>query len=55
MVGPAAKREAVAHLRGVLEVSERTIAACAILVLLIGTADAEECPPGALGVSSPTR
>src|SRR5262249_1673430 len=28
-----------------------TIAACAILVLLIGTADAEECPPGALGVS----
>jgi hypothetical protein len=28
-----------------------TIAACAILVLLIGTVDAEECPPGALGVS----
>src|SRR5258708_39147182 len=28
-----------------------TIAACAILVLLIGTADAEQCPPGALGVS----
>ena len=28
-----------------------TVAACAILVLLIGTADAEECPPGALGVS----
>jgi len=29
----------------------RTIASCAILVLLIGTADAEQCPPGALGVS----
>jgi peptidoglycan/xylan/chitin deacetylase (PgdA/CDA1 family) len=28
-----------------------TIAACAILVLLIGTANAEQCPPGALGVS----
>src|SRR5262245_21435683 len=28
-----------------------TVAACAIMVLLIGTADAEECPPGALGVS----
>ena len=28
-----------------------TIAACAILVLLIGTADAEQCPPGVLGVS----
>jgi hypothetical protein len=28
-----------------------TIAACAILVLLLGTADAEQCPPGALGVS----
>jgi hypothetical protein len=28
-----------------------TIAACAILVFLIGTADAEQCPPGALGVS----
>ena len=28
-----------------------TIASCAILVLLIGTADAEQCPPGALGVS----
>jgi peptidoglycan/xylan/chitin deacetylase (PgdA/CDA1 family) len=28
-----------------------TIAACAILVLLIGAANAEECPPGALGVS----
>src|SRR5262245_11242329 len=27
-----------------------TIAACAILVLLIGRADAEQCPPGALGV-----
>src|SRR6516165_12461921 len=28
-----------------------TITACAILVLLVGTADAEQCPPGALGVS----
>jgi len=28
-----------------------TIEACAILVLLIGTAGAEQCPPGALGVS----
>jgi peptidoglycan-N-acetylglucosamine deacetylase len=28
-----------------------TIAACAILVLLVGTANAEQCPPGALGVS----
>ena len=28
-----------------------TIAACAILVLLIGTVDGEQCPPGALGVS----
>src|SRR5262249_11943153 len=28
-----------------------TIAACAILVFLIGTADAEQCPLGALGVS----
>jgi hypothetical protein len=28
-----------------------TIAECAILVLLIGTADAEQCPPGELGVS----
>ena len=27
------------------------IAACAILVLLMGTVDAEQCPPGALGVS----
>ena len=27
------------------------LAACAILVLLMGTADAEQCPPGALGVS----
>ena len=26
-------------------------AACAILVLLMGTVDAEQCPPGALGVS----
>src|SRR5262245_38373953 len=28
-----------------------TVAACAILVLLIGTVDAEHCPSGALGVS----
>jgi peptidoglycan/xylan/chitin deacetylase (PgdA/CDA1 family) len=28
-----------------------TIAACAILVLLISTANAEQCPPGVLGVS----
>ncbi|HKF13250.1 MAG TPA: polysaccharide deacetylase family protein, partial [Xanthobacteraceae bacterium] len=28
-----------------------TVAACAIVVLLIGTADAEQCPLGALGVS----
>jgi peptidoglycan-N-acetylglucosamine deacetylase len=28
-----------------------TIAACAILVLLIATANAKQCPPGALGVS----
>jgi peptidoglycan/xylan/chitin deacetylase (PgdA/CDA1 family) len=28
-----------------------TLAACAILILLIGTANAEQCPPGALGVS----
>jgi hypothetical protein len=27
------------------------LAACAILVLLMGTADAEQCPPDALGVS----
>jgi len=32
-------------------IMRRTIASCAILVLLIGTADAEQCPPGALGVS----
>ena|SRR5262245_28205531 len=29
----------------------KTITSCAILVLLIGTANAEQCPPGALGVS----
>src|SRR5262249_7655166 len=29
----------------------RTITSCAILVLLIGTANAEQCPPGSLGVS----
>src|SRR5437588_7269287 len=28
-----------------------TVAACALLALLIGTAAAAECPPGALGVS----
>src|SRR5947207_11059345 len=28
-----------------------TIAACAMLVLLMGTANAEQCPPGVLGVS----
>jgi len=28
-----------------------TIVACTILVLLIGMAKAEQCPPGALGVS----
>ena len=28
-----------------------TVAACALLALLIGTAKAQECPPGALGVS----
>jgi peptidoglycan/xylan/chitin deacetylase (PgdA/CDA1 family) len=37
--------------RGLNGVMRSTIAACAILVLLIGPADAEQCPPGALGVS----
>jgi len=37
--------------RGLNEIMRSTIAACAILVLLMGTADAEQCPPGALGVS----
>src|SRR4029077_5484253 len=37
--------------RGLNGIMRSTIAACAILVLLIGTADAEQCPPGALGVS----
>jgi hypothetical protein len=37
--------------RGLKGIMRSTIAACAILVLLIGTADAEQCPPGALGVS----
>jgi Polysaccharide deacetylase len=36
---------------GLNGIMRSTIAACAILVLLIGTADAEQCPPGALGVS----
>jgi peptidoglycan/xylan/chitin deacetylase (PgdA/CDA1 family) len=36
------------HSNGIMRSS---IAACAILVLLIGTANAEQCPPGALGVS----
>src|SRR5262249_13201904 len=37
--------------RGLNGIMRSTIAACTILVLLIGTADAEQCPPGALGVS----
>jgi hypothetical protein len=37
--------------RGLNGIMRSTIAACAILVLLLGTADAEQCPPGALGVS----
>jgi peptidoglycan/xylan/chitin deacetylase (PgdA/CDA1 family) len=37
--------------RGLNWTMRSTIVACAILVLLIGTADAEQCPPGALGVS----
>jgi len=37
--------------KGLNGIMRNTIAACAILVLLIGTADAEQCPPGALGVS----
>jgi peptidoglycan/xylan/chitin deacetylase (PgdA/CDA1 family) len=37
--------------RGLNGIMRGTIAACAILVLLLGTADAEQCPPGALGVS----
>ena len=37
--------------RGLSGIMRSTIAACAILVLLIGTADAEQCPPGVLGVS----
>src|SRR5262249_32437756 len=41
-------RPAQTRLSGIMR---STIAACAILVLLIGTADAEQCPPGALGVS----
>ena len=37
--------------RGLNGIMRSTIAACAILILLVGTADAEQCPPGALGVS----
>src|SRR5262249_1956421 len=33
------------------EIMRSSSAACAILVLLMGTVDAEQCPPGALGVS----
>src|SRR5262245_22662266 len=36
------------HLNGIMRSS---IVVCAILVLLTGTADAEQCPPGTLGVS----
>ena len=39
------------RLNEVKGIMRSTIAACAILVLLIGTANAEQCPPGALGVS----
>ena len=43
------KREiAWTRLNGIMR---STIATCAILVLLIGTANAEQCSPGALGVS----
>src|SRR5262244_4377987 len=34
-----------------VDLTKILIAVCAILVLLIGGADAEQCPPGALGVS----
>src|SRR5262245_61391034 len=37
--------------KGLSGIMRSTVAACAIVVLLIGTADAEQCPPGALGVS----
>jgi hypothetical protein len=43
--------EPVLPKRGLNGIMRSTIAACAILVLLIGTVDAEQCPPGALGVS----
>ena len=39
------------RLNEVKGIMRSTIAACAILVLLIGTAKAEQCPLGALGVS----
>ena len=39
------------RLNEVKRIMRSTIAACAILVLLIGTGNAEQCPPGALGVS----
>src|SRR5262249_30525326 len=41
-------RAAQTRLNGIMR---STIAACAILVLLIGAANAEQCPPDALGVS----
>src|SRR5262249_4500422 len=50
----AASRADAAHRpppRGLNGIMRSTVAACTILVLLIGTADAEQCPPGALGVS----
>src|SRR5262249_55792193 len=37
--------------KGLSRIMRSRVAACAIVVLLIGTADAEQCPPGALGVS----
>jgi hypothetical protein len=48
---PNALRSGRARAEGLKGIMRSTIAACAILVLLIGTADAEQCPPGALGVS----
>ena len=37
--------------RGLNGIMRSTVAACAILVLLMGTVGAKQCPPGALGVS----
>src|SRR5262249_39376077 len=45
------QRPVVLHTNIEPDLMRSTIAACAILVLLIGTADAEQCSPGALGVS----